>query len=339
MLWLAPVSQDDSRLPVIDVAALLAGSGARHQVAARIADACREVGFFYVVGHGVDDALQDELALQSRRFFARPDAEKRAIAMARGGRAWRGYFPVGGELTSGRPDRKEGIYFGTELAADDPLVVAGTPLHGPNLFPADMPRLRDAVLGYMREMTHLGRALMRGMALSLGLPEGDFTESFTATPLTLFRVFNYPPPAEPGATADWGVGEHTDYGFLTILKQDDSGGLEVKSRAGWIDAHPIPGSFVCNIGDMLDRATHGRYRSTPHRVRNRATRDRLSFPFFFDPGWDARIRPLVPAADAHADRADERWDGASVHDFDGTYGEYVMRKVARVFPTLGRDVL
>jgi len=325
-----------SALPVIDVAPLVAGDARRHAVAARIADACRDLGFFYVVGHGVPEALQDALVEESRSFFARSAEEKASIAMRHGGRAWRGWFPVGGELTSGEPDLKEGIYFGAELGSDHPLVRAGTPLHGANLFPADQPNLRATVLAYMDAMTTLGRALQRGIALSLGLAEEELSRRFTAEPLTLFRIFNYPPPE---SATGWGVGEHTDYGFLTILKQDDAGGLEVKTRHGWIDAPPIAGSFVCNIGDMLDRATRGLYRSTPHRVRNRATRDRLSFPFFFDPGWEARIEPLVAAEDAPIDDRAQRWDGASVHDFDGTYGDYVLRKVSRVFPGLGRDVL
>src|SRR5207247_6938094 len=104
----------------------------------------------------------------------------------------------------------------------------------------------------------------------------------------------------------WGVGEHTDYGLLTILLQDDAGGLEVRSRSRWIPAPPVPGSFVCNIGDMLDRMTRGLYRSTPHRVRNPAPRDRLSFPFFFDPSFFARVRPIEFAGRGSppADRTD-----------------------------------
>jgi isopenicillin N synthase-like dioxygenase len=137
----------------------------------------------------------------------------------------------------------------------------------------------------------------------------------------------------------WGVGEHTDYGLLTMLKQDDAGGLEVKSQTRWIPAPPIPDTFICNIGDMLDRMTGGLYRSTPHRVRNIARRDRLSFPFFFDPNVAARIQPIVlPAAEAIASDREERWDHASVHDFSGTYGDYVLGKVAKVFPHLFRAV-
>ena len=132
------------------------------------------------------------------------------------------------------------------------------------------------------------------------------------------------------------MGEHTDYGLLTILRQDDCGGLQVKSRHGWIEVPADPDVFVCNIGDMLDRMTGGRYRSTPHRVRNTSGRSRLSFPFFFDPSWDAEIGPLpgmAPLAEG-----DHRWDGLDVHQWEGTYGSYLTAKVAKVFPGLHTSV-
>src|SRR5205807_2423795 len=143
--------------------------------------------------------------------------------------------------------QKEGLYFGAELRADHPLVLAGTPLHGPNLFPSEPAQLRGTVLAYMDALTGLSQRLMAGIALSLGLEETYFEDHYTREPLTLFRIFNYPPPSDP---ASWGVGEHTDYGLLTVLLQDDSGGLEVRSRSKWVVAPPVPGSLVCNIGDM-----------------------------------------------------------------------------------------
>jgi isopenicillin N synthase-like dioxygenase len=189
----------------------------------------------------------------------------------------------------------------------------------------------------MAALTQLGHRLVAGLALSLGLEESYFARQYTREPLTLFRIFNYPPPRDP---ASWGVGEHTDYGLLTILLQDDAGGLEVKSRSQWIAAPPIPGSYVCNIGDMLDRMTRGLYLSTPHRVRNPASRDRLSFPFFFDPNFFARVQPIsLPVGKAPPDDRAERWDHASVHLFDGTYGDYLLNKVGKVFPELRRKVL
>jgi isopenicillin N synthase-like dioxygenase len=136
----------------------------------------------------------------------------------------------------------------------------------------------------------------------------------------------------------WGVGEHTDYGLLTLLAQDELGGLKVKTARGWIDAPPIEGTLVCNIGDMLDRLTGGQYRSTPHRAKNVSGRGRLSFPFFFDPDFDAEIVPL-PGFALTADDRDTRWDKASVHDFSGTYGDYLLSKVSKVFPELKREVI
>lgn len=328
------------RLPIIDIRPLVDGTGDQRAVAEQIGRACRSRGFFYITGHGVDEALGRRLEEQSRRFFARDLEAKMRIRMDLGGRAWRGYFPVGGELTSGRPDLKEGIYFGAELPDDHPLVKAGVPMHGKNLFPADMLDFRRTVLDYMAAMTELGHTLMSGIALSLDLPASYFADRYTGDPLTLFRIFNYPAPepTAPGEEPAWGVGEHTDYGVLTILRQDDAGGLQVKSRSGWTEAPPIPGSFVCNIGDMLDRMTRGRYRSTPHRVRNPARRDRLSFPFFFDPNFNAEVSPIEMAGDVVDDK-DERWDGASVHQLSGTYGEYLLRKVSKVFPELHTSVL
>src|SRR5262245_53988185 len=264
-----------STIPIIDIGPLVGGREDSCAVADEIGQACRGCGFFYVVGHGVGEDLQRRLEHHSRRFFAQELEAKMEIRMARGGRAWRGYFPVGGELTSGRPDQKEGLYFGAELASDDPRVRAGTPLHGPNLFPdANVPELRAVVLEYMAALTRLGHALLRGLALGLGLDESYFADHGTRDPLVLFRIFSYPPASAAPDPTLWGVGEHTDYGLLTMLWQDESGGLEVRSRSRWVAAPPVPGSFVCNIGDMLDRMTKGLYRSTAHRVRNPSARDR-----------------------------------------------------------------
>jgi isopenicillin N synthase-like dioxygenase len=327
-----------SHIPIINISALVSGKEDRHEVAAKIGQACRDCGFFYIVGHGVDELLQRRMEEVSQQFFAQDLETKLEIAMSRGGRAWRGYFPVGGELTSGKPDLKEGIYFGAELQDDHPLVKIGTPMHGPNLFPPNMPQFREIVLDYMAAMTRLGHSLMAGIALSLGLEESYFADRYTSDPFILFRIFNYPAPSLNLETeSSLGVGEHTDYGLLTILKQDMSGGLEVKTKSRWVAAPPIANSFVCNIGDMLDRMTGGRYLSTPHRVRNLAGHDRLSFPFFFDPNFNAEVRLINIDAGLNENK-EERWDRASVHEFRGTYGDYLLSKVSKVFPELRRGV-
>jgi polar amino acid transport system ATP-binding protein len=331
----------DTTLPLIDVAPLVAGGPGREAVAAQIGAACRAHGFFYVTGHGVAPALVQRLEDLSHQFFDLPEETKMQWRMALGGRAWRGFFPLGGELTSGRPDWKEGLYLGTELPATHPLVQAKTPVYGPNLFP-DVPGFRETILDYMAAVTQLAHRLMEGIALSLGLQASYFAERYTADPLILFRLFNYPTqPVPEGLDVQWGVGEHTDYGLLTILHQDNVGGLAVHTPGGWIDAPPIAGSFVCNIGDMLDRMTGGLYKSTPHRVkRNTSGRDRLSFPLFFDPNFEARVQRIEGLAGAEArDDSAERWDRANVHAFSGRYGDYLLAKVSKVFPQLRDEVL
>jgi len=329
-------------VPEIDIRPLGDGGSAAKAAGAWIDAACRTVGFFYVVGHDVDPSVQDRLDTLARQFFARPQPEKAEIAMTRGGAAWRGWFPLGGELTDGVADDKEGLYFGAELGPDDPGVGAGTPLHGPNLYPRHPRELRDAVQTYMDAMTRVGQSVLSGMARGLGLGPSWFTDHLTADPLTLFRIFRYPAGAGAGeddAVGRWGVGEHTDYGLLTLLGQDESGGLQVRTPDGWIDAPPRPGSIVCNLGDMLERLTGGRYRSTPHRVRNAGSADRLSFPFFLDPSWDATVDrlPIVPRP--VDDDGGRRWDHISVHGFDGTYGDYIWSKVSKVFPDLAAQTM
>lgn len=332
------------RLPVIDLAPLrepLPDDAALQASIGAIRRACLAHGFFYVTGHGLPGELTTRLEALARAFFAQPEDVKRRWPMSAGGRAWRGYFGAGGELTSGRPDWKEGLYLGSELPASHPLVQAGTPLHGPNLWP-DTPGLRDTVLAYLDAGAAVCATVLRGIALSLGQPAGYFEQRYTRDPLLLLRLFNYPSRPAPDDAA-WGVGEHTDYGLLTLLYQDDTGGLEVHTPGGWVDAPPLPGTFVCNLGDMLDRMTRGLYRSTPHRVRlNTSGRDRLSVPLFFDPNFFSTPAPIegLPGVSSSApdDRA-TRWDGASVHEFSGTYGDYLLRKVGKVFPDLGAAVL
>src|SRR5262252_5130037 len=169
-------------IPVVDVGALISETTDRYSVATRIGEACRDCGFFYIVNHGVDEHLQRQIEDASRQFFAQDTETKLEIRMSRGGRAWRGYFPVGGELTSGKPDLKEGLYFGTELADNDPRVLAGLPLHGRNLFPRQVPRLGPLVLSCLAALTRAGQAVLSGVALSLDLDAGYFASGYTADP-------------------------------------------------------------------------------------------------------------------------------------------------------------
>ncbi|MFM7685743.1 MAG: isopenicillin N synthase family dioxygenase [Actinomycetota bacterium] len=298
----------------------------------RIDHACRTLGFFAVPLPSELRPLRDEVMGCAAEFFALPDAEKERVSMASAGPAWRGWFPLGGELTSGVPDRKEGYYYGAELPTDP------RPMHGPNLWPPRPERMAQLVTRWMAAMEVLGQRLLALMATGLGLPADHFRQALTATPTPLFRIFRYPPHPE-GDTGTWGVGEHTDYGLLTLLVTDGTPGLEVKGPTGWTPAPADADLVICNLGDMLDRVTGGRYRSTPHRVRNHAGHDRYSLPFFLDPGWDAEVRPLhfddewVTPLDSQ-----QRWDRANLRDLTGTYGDWLGAKVAKVFPDLAAEV-
>ena len=327
-------------LPVIDIEPLrhMADTAAVAAAAQQIDSACREFGFFYAAGHGIGPEVFADLLSASAAFFALPEAEKAKIAMDKGGAAWRGWFPVAGELTSGRPDLKEGLYLGEELGPEDPRVRAGLPLHGANLWPDAVPALRPAVEAYMDAATRAGEALMRGMALALGLEADHFARVLTRHPTLLFRIFHYPAPSGETAGRDgFGVGEHSDYGLLTLLGQDDKGGLEVRTRHGWIDAPPRDDALVINIGDMFARLTRGRFHSAPHRVVNRAGVSRYSFPLFFDPDFVGEVEPLPIAAESGD--GDARWDGVDFHKPIGRYGDYLLGKVTKVFPDLAEAKL
>jgi len=374
LTW-ACVALGAGRIPVIDVGALRTldindPTFCSHvqEPARNIYEASVNVGFFYVANHGVSDELLQRIDDISKHFFALPVEEKKTIDMIYGGKAWRGYFAVGAEVTSGIPDQKEGIYFGTELAAN---LEDSRPLHGINQWPSGElgPQMRDTVLSYMHEMKTLGQLLMRTISCSLNVTDQSFTAQFN-NPTELFRIFNYPPHDAQFGEKALGVGEHTDYGYLTLLKQDSIGGLQVKDTRTntWMNADPIPGTFVVNLGDALEHATRGLFKATPHRVEQRrhTTAHRLSMPYFFDPCFDCEMHHVGPegfviptypiataatsTAAATADPAESktatvepdaagvgmytRWDGADPTMFTGTYGSYLLRKVSRAFPAL-----
>ena len=312
-------------LPIVDPA----GGDA----ATRIDTACRDVGFFAVPLDASLRPLRDEVIAIATEFFALPASEKAKVSMSVGGNAWRGWFPLGGELTSGVPDRKEGYYYGAQLPPDP------RPMHGPNIWPALPAGMQQAVTAWMAAMEALGQRLLRLMAQGLQQPTDLFAGGLTAQPTELFRIFRYP-PHPTGDTNTWGVAEHTDYGLLTLLATDGTPGLEVNTHSEWIPAPADADMVICNLGDMLDRLTGGRYRSTPHRVRNHAGRDRYSLPYFLDPGWDAVVDPLSFADEFDVSAAHQaRWDKANLSEISGTYGTWLSAKVGKVFPALADEVL
>ncbi len=278
-------------IPVIDVSGLRADEpGPRRAVAAALGRACREVGFFYVIGHGIPDALRRDVFEAAARLFALPNAEKERVSVKLSPHN-RGYVGFGTERLdeAAAADQKEAFNIGLDLPPDDPEVLAGAPFRGPNLWPP-VPGLRDTLLAYYAACERLQDDVHRGFSLDLGLEEGFFSPKLARSASTL-RLLHY--PAGPGDGAgELGAGEHTDYGNLTILATDGVAGLQVRRRDGvWLDAPHMEGAFVCNIADCLMRWTNDVYVSTPHRVLRPAA-ERYSVAFFGDAHPDALVEAL-----------------------------------------------
>ena len=281
-----------SNLPLIDIAALLGDDPeARHRVASEIGQACRDTGFFYIRNHGIDAALQAAVFEQARQLFELPDEAKLALDKATSP-ANRGYEALRGQrLEANAPaDLKEGFYLGRELPSDDPRVLAGRFNHGPNQWPTTLADFRPAMERYHAAMTQLAERLMAGLALSLQLPE-DYFAAFCDEAMATLRLLHYPPQPAHAEAGEKGCGAHTDFGGLTLLLQDDNPGLQVWSHQAqaWIEATPLRGTYVVNLGDMIARWTNDRYRSTLHRVVNLSGRERYSVPFFFGGNPDHRV--------------------------------------------------
>lgn len=279
------------KLPIIDVSDLVSGHDTA-RVAAEIGSVCRDVGFFYVTGHGIPAETTARLFAEARRFFSAPSAIKDAASIKQSPHN-RGYVAMGEEVLDPDmpPDLKEAYNIGLELAPDDPELGAGVPFRGLNLWP-DLPGWRENMLDYYRRCWDLGMTLHRGFAIDLGLPEDYFAPLFDR-PMATLRLLRYPPQVENPMPGQIGAGTHTDYGNVTILAVDGVAGLEVQARDGtWIAAPCIDDAFVCNIGDCLMRWSNDIYISTPHRVTNAAGRERYSAAFFLDPNPDAMVACL-----------------------------------------------
>lgn len=278
------------RIPVVDVSGLLGDDpAARRRVADELGAAARDCGFLYVTGHGIPSALRARLVDRAKDFFALPLDEKMESWIGLSGIRHRGYVPEGEEVFgAGPPDRKEAFDLGFDLALDDPLVLAGMPMAGPNVWP-ELPGFSADVSAYYAAALDLGRRLAEGFAMALGQPEDAFTR-FVAKPLSQLRLIHY--PFDANAPDDRpGIGAHTDYEIFTIL-MPTAPGLEVMNDAGvWIDAPPLPDAFVVNIGDMLESWTNGTFVATSHRVR-KVREERYSFPLFFGADWETPVAPL-----------------------------------------------
>lgn len=279
-------------IPIIDFADARAGdTRGMERIARDVYDACTTAGFFYMANHGIPRAVIEGAVAAGQAFFSLPIEQKREVAV---NHRHRGFNRLGDATMYGakKPDYKEFFSVGLELPEDDPNVLAGEPLRGPNNWPAFLPSFRPAVYAYYEAVGACGRDLLRVVALSLGV-DADFFAAKYAKRLQRTQIVYYPPqPPELGAD-QFGVAAHTDYGCITLLWQDDNGGLQVRERSTglWIDAVPISGTLVINVGDLLGRWTNDRFMSTPHRVINRSGRERYSIATFYDPDFSAVVDP------------------------------------------------
>ena len=291
-------------IPLIDLQDALQSGGPREgEVTHQLRDAAMASGFFYVVRHGVPEALVREQFALAQRLMELPAATRERLDM-RKSPVMRGYENLGAQTldASARPDLKESFYCGMVYPAEHPYVRAGYQTYGANQWPAELPEAPARCERYIQAMLALSRHLMQLLALSLDLPP-DYFDASSHDPMVTLRMIRYPAHPEGADERTFGAGAHTDWGAITILAQDAHGGLEVQMPDGdWVAATPVPGAFVVNLGDMIPRWTNGRYHSNPHRVRNLNAQGaaRYSIPFFYEPSYFARIEAVpgtVPAGE------------------------------------------
>ncbi|GLT11206.1 isopenicillin N synthase family dioxygenase [Sulfitobacter porphyrae] len=310
---------DFDNIPIVSLAGLAddANSGERSKTVAALKEALEVSGFAYLSDHGVSEDLVERMRQQNVAFHDQPMEEKLKLKI---NAFHRGYMPMSTStiVTSSvakvtKPNRSESLMFMHEVPEDAPY--AGEPLQGPNQFPENLPEVRSTALEYMTQMTALGARLAGGIAEALGLPRDWFKEHFD-NPTLFLRLLHY--PEQPDEEELFGSAPHTDYGFVTLLKQDDVGGLEVRNKRNeWIPAPPIKGTFVMNVGDILAKWSNGRLVSTPHRVRNLSRRDRYSQPFFYDPSMSA----LVACPEEMLDK------GETAKMEPVLYGDYLLERL------------
>jgi isopenicillin N synthase-like dioxygenase len=290
-----------ANLPLIDMAGVREGDPASIRRAGdAIRQACSEVGFFYITNHGVPQPVIDQAMAAAKTFFAHSPEVKRQVAVNKRHRGW---HALGGALMyeATKPDFKEFFSMGLELPEDDPCVLAGEALRGPNQWPVFMPQLRTALDDYYAAIGRAGADLLRAVAVGLGIDEDFFAPKY-GKPLQRTQMVYYPPHPPMAENDQFGVAPHTDYGCITLLYQDNSGGLQVRELGSnsWIDATPIEGSLVVNVGDLLARWSNDRFRSTLHRVINKSGHERYSIATFYDPTYSAVVDPCDLGIEASA---------------------------------------
>ena len=285
-----PHTRDITALPILDLSLLDGTAIQRQGFLDDLRHAARDVGFFYLTGHGIDSELLQQVQAGARQFFALPDSEKAAVGMINSPH-FRGYNRAASEITRGQPDLREQFDLGAERAVlpiDD-----NSPwwarLQGPNQWPAALPELKPLLLDWQQAMTGMSLRLLRAFAEALSLPQEAFDRLYGDQPNEHIKLMRY--PGQAPQQSNQGVGAHKDSGFLSFLLQDRQAGLQVEIEEGrWIDALPLENTLVVNIGELLELATNGYLRATVHRVLSpQAGNERLSIAFFLGAQLDAVV--------------------------------------------------
>jgi isopenicillin N synthase-like dioxygenase len=307
------------QLPVIDLAALAPAAAGRTRELQRLREAAHAFGFFQLGGHGVAPALDEDLRRQARQLFALPDADKQAIAMLHSPQ-FRGYTWPGAELTRGRSDWREQLDLGRQAPALDAIALKASGalpaarLHGPNQWPRALPAFRAAVEAWQQAMEDVLLRVLEACAEALGQPRGIFRPLYRDQPWWTMKLIRYPGQAQDAQ----GVGAHKDGELLSLIAQDQTGGLQVETADGaWIDAQPLPGCYVVNVGEQLELASDGYFKAAVHRVRSpSAGTERLSAAFFLGARLDSRIPALTLPPTLAAEAAGYTRDPANplLHD-------------------------
>ncbi|KAJ8546185.1 hypothetical protein K7X08_018768 [Anisodus acutangulus] len=324
------MATDFKSIPLIDMSPLLekwdhpdmAQDEGVGQVVRQLDQACREAGFFYVKGHGIPVSLMKEIKSITREYFHQPYEEKIKIKLS-AATGYRGYQRIGENITKGIPDIHEAIDCYREVK-HGMYGDLGDVMQGSNIWPSNPPNFKQLMEEYIDRCTDLSRKIMRGIALALGGSAEEMEGEIGGDPFWVFRIIGYPAASisngHDKADNDVGCGAHTDYGLLTLVNQDDDiVALQVRNKSGeWISAPPIPGTFVCNIGDMLKILSNGIYESTMHRVINNSPKYRVCVAYFYEPNFDAAVEPL--------DMCLQKTGGTK--NFEGAvYGKHLEQKV------------
>ncbi|POA26241.1 MULTISPECIES: isopenicillin N synthase family dioxygenase [unclassified Pseudomonas] len=289
-----PHTLDITTLPTLDLSLFEGTAQQRYEFLENLRHAARDVGFFYLTGHGIDSHLLKQVQDHARQFFALSEHEKNAVGMINSPH-FRGYNRAASEITRGQPDWREQFDLGAErealpLDADSPLWAR---LQGPNQWPAALPELKPLLLEWQQAMTRMALRLLRAFAQALSLRADAFDQLYGDKPNEHIKLMRY--PGQAASASQQGVGAHKDSGFLSFLLQDQQAGLQVEVEEGrWIDALPRDNTLVVNIGELLELATNGYLRATVHRVVSPpAGSERLSIAFFLGAQLDAVV-PLYP---------------------------------------------